>query len=448
MCLQVFKRKPEERIKDFEEVILDIDKAQALKEAERCLKCADPSCVKACPLNIDIPGFIKLIETDKIREAYFLIKEKNPFPQICSRVCPQENICESACVLGKKSKPIRIGKLERYVSDEFHKRGYKEEIKIKERKEKIAVIGSGPAGLAASWYLRKNGFKVSCFEALHKLGGVLIYGIPSFRLPKEIVDREIETLKKMGVEFILNCLIGRTLTIPQLFKAGFKGVIIATGAGLPKLLNIKGEEKRGIYSANEFLMRVNLMGAHLFPKKLTPLNIGKTTIVIGGGNTAIDCARVALRLNSKVKVCYRRTKEFMPARIEEIEHAEEEGVEFNFLLAPKEFKGKDFVESVVFEKMELRGLDSTQRPKPTPTGEFLEIKTDSVIIAIGQSPNPLIYKTHPDLEVLDGKLKVNKLLETTVKRVYAAGDIVKGEASVVEAIAQGILAAKNLIKTL
>ncbi len=448
MCLQVLKRKPEERIKDFKEVVLGLTPQQAIKEAQRCLKCKEPSCQKACPLKIDIPGFIRLIQTDNIKEAYFLIKEKNPFPGICSRVCPQENLCEKACVLNKKLKPIKIGKLERYVSDEFYKRGYQEEDSIEERNIKIAVIGSGPAGLAASWYLRRNGFKVSCFEALHKLGGVLVYGIPSFRLPKEVVDREIDNLKKMGVEFILNCLIGKTLTISQLFEAGFKRIVIATGAGLPKLLNIKGEEKKGVYSANEFLMRVNLMGAHLFPKKITPLNVGKNTIVIGGGNVAMDCARVALRLNSKVKVCYRRTKEFMPARIEEIENAEEEGIEFEFLLAPREIKGANSIESVVFEKMELKDLDSTQRPKPLPTGKFLEIKADTVIIAIGQTPNPLIYKTHPELEISNGKLKVNEYLETTIKGVYAAGDIVTGQATVVEAIAQAILTAKNLITTI
>ena len=436
----------EERRKTFKEVALGFKKEEAIKEAKRCLQCKTPSCIKGCPVEIDIKGFIKFIAQGKFKEAIKKIREKNSLPAVCGRVCPQENLCERSCVLNKKGAPIKIGYLERFVADWERKNKKKTKPKLKKRrKEKIAVIGSGPAGLVFSSEMAKRGFRVTLFEALHKVGGVLRYGIPEFRLPKKILDREIEYIKSLKVEIRTDFFVGKTKSIEELKKEGFKLFFLAIGAGSPKFLGIEGENLNQVYSANEFLVRINLMKSYLFPRYHTPIKIGEKVGVIGAGNVAFDCARVALRLGKEVFIIYRRGKEEMPARKEEVENAKEEGVKFIFLATPKKIISdeKGNVKGIICLKNELREKDSTGRriPYPLEGSEFL-VELDTVIVAIGTKPNPLIKKIVPDIELTeDGYIKVNEYFQTSVPYIFAGGDIVSGNATVINAIYQAKKAA-------
>ncbi|AZR73522.1 glutamate synthase (NADPH), homotetrameric [Anoxybacter fermentans] len=437
-----------ERIKNFNEVALGYSEADALKEAERCLNCKKPLCKQGCPVEVPIPEFIQAIKEKDYEKAIEILKSKNNLPAICGRVCPQENQCEKYCVMGKKHEPVAIGRLERWVADWDLNR--KKEVKsIEATKGKVAVVGAGPAGLTAAADLAKMGYKVTVFEAFHKAGGVLVYGIPEFRLPKEIVKREVEYIKQLGVELKLNFIIGKTKTIDELFEDGYEAVFIATGAGLPRFMNIPGENLNGVYSANEFLTRVNLMKAYRFPEYKTPIRVGKRVAVIGGGNVAMDAARTALRLGAESYVIYRRSEKEMPARLEEIHHAKEEGVKFKFLANPVEIIGNEKGEVIAIKciDMELGEPDESGRRRPIPKeGSEWVMEVDNVIIAIGNSPNPLVPRTTPDIETTKwGTIVVkNEDGETTKEGVFAGGDIVTGAATVIEAMGAGKRAARAI----
>jgi glutamate synthase (NADPH/NADH) small chain len=443
------KQDPKVRRKNFNEVALGYTEEQALAEANRCLQCKNAPCVKGCPVEIDIPAFIKLIRERKFDEAIKKIKEKNSLPAICGRVCPQEEQCQKQCTLGKVGDPVSIGRLERFVADWERQKGFNIPDKPKPTGKKVAVIGAGPAGLTVAADLAKLGHEVVIFESLHLPGGVLIYGIPEFRLPKSIVQAEVDYIKKLGVQIRLNHLIGRTYTIPELLKRGFDAVFIGTGAGLPQFLGVPGENLGGIYSANEFLIRVNLMKAYRFPEYDTPIKVGKKVAVIGAGNVAMDSARSALRLGAEeVFIVYRRSKEEMPARKEEIENAEEEGVKFKFLTAPTRFIGdeKGWVKQMECIRMELGPPDESGRRRPIPIkgSEFL-MDTDTVIIAIGRTPNPIIQRTTEGLAVTKwGTIVVDENGKTNIEGVYAGGDIVTGEATVISAMGAGKKAARAI----
>lgn len=456
------------RIKNFFEVSLGYSKEQAKQESLRCLQCKNSPCVKGCPVLIDIPAFINLIKEDKTKEALDKIKEKNNLPAVCGRVCPQEDQCEAACVLNNKKIPINIGALERYAAD-FELSGYpgsrlagkpanaafggtpllcggRQTGKLL----KVAVIGSGPAGLTCAADLAKMGYRVTIFESLHLGGGVLIYGIPEFRLPKDIVQREVDYIKSLGVEIKTDVLIGMTFTIDELFKEGFKAAFVATGAGLPQFLGIPGENLGRVYSANEFLTRVNLMKAYKFPEYATPVSIGSKVAVVGGGNVALDCARIALRLNKEVTLVYRRTKNEMPARVEEVENALEEGISFKLLTQPVRVIGDDlrFVKGLECIKMELGQLDDSGRRRPVPVkgSEFL-LNVDTVIIAIGQNPNPLLPKATAGLKTnKDGTICVDGNFMTAISGVFAGGDIITGADTVISAMGAGKKAAAAIDK--
>lgn len=452
MRQEIPKRPAQERINDFSEVALGYDQEQAIIEAERCLQCKNPQCVKGCPVEIDIPAFINLIKEKKFKSALAKIKEKNNLPAICGRVCPQEDQCEGACILKKKGEAINIGALERFASDY----GESEQFSFtpaSQLKEKIAIIGSGPAGLTCAADLAKEGYQVTIFESLHLPGGVLIYGIPEFRLPKSIVERELAYIKSLGVEIITGVLVGNTISFDHLKEFGYKAIFIAIGAGLPLFMNIAGENLNCVYSANEFLTRINLMKAYKFPQYHTPIKIGAHCCVIGGGNVAMDAARSALRLGSKVTVIYRRTEKEMPARKDEIENAKEEGIKFKFLIQPIEFLGDEdgYVNGIRCIKMQLDKPDESGRRKPVPIdGSEHIIECDTVVIAIGQRPNPLLPQRIKGLKL--GKIaniEVNhETMETSVPGVFAGGDIVSGAATVIEAMGQGKIAAKAIAKYL
>ncbi len=440
---------PSERIKNFEEVALGFNFEEALTEAARCLNCKTKPCELACPVNIKIPEFVELLYNEKITEAVSKIYETSLFPAICGRVCPQENYCEKACVLKDRFGSVSIGRLERFVADYARKNGI---IKLPECEKdngfKIACIGSGPASLAVAAELRKRGYDITIFEALHHFGGVLRYGIPSFRLPREIIDFEIENLKKMGVKFMKNVLIGKSISIEELMK-DFDAIFIGTGAGLPTPLNLPGENLIGVYSSNEFLTRVNLMDAGKFPQSDTPYYLGKKVVVVGGGNTAMDAARCAKRLGpEEVTVIYRRTRNEMPARAEEIENAMEEGIKFEFLTAPVGLEGdeKGYLKRVKCIRMELGEPDESGRRRPREIkGSEFYIEADSIIVAIGQSPNPLIQQTTKEL----GTNKWNCLIvdenqKTTIEGIYAGGDVVRGGATVLLAMKDGKNAARAI----
>ncbi|UCH31388.1 MAG: NADPH-dependent glutamate synthase [Candidatus Bathyarchaeota archaeon] len=444
------KQKPEVRKKNFKEVALGYTEGQAIAEAERCLQCPKPQCVEGCPVEIDIPAFIRLLLERKFDEAIEKIKEKNSLPAICGRVCPQEEQCQQHCVMGKAGDPINIGRLERFAADYEMKRKAGTHSKQATNGKKIAVIGGGPAGLTAAADLAKLGYKVVIFEALHKLGGVLVYGIPEFRLPKKIVAAEVDYVKKLGVDVKPNALIGRLFTIPELLNNGFDAVFIGTGAGLPRFLRLPGENFGGIYSANEFLIRVNLMKSYAFPSYDTPIRIGNEVAVIGAGNVAMDSARSALRLGAeKVSIVYRRSKEEMPARAEEIENAEEEGIIFRLLTNPTRFLGdeKGWVKQMECLQMQLGEPDESGRRRPIPikNSEFF-IDIDTAIIAVGRTPNPIIQRTTRGLETTKwGTIVVNEIsMETGLKGVYAGGDIVTGEATVISAMGAGKRAARAI----
>jgi len=448
------ERPVEERVKTFQEVNLGYTFELAQKEAQRCIQCPPnyAPCIKGCPVHINIPAFIAKIKDGDIKEALRIIWSDNTIPAITGRVCPQEDQCEGVCVVGKVGTAVNIGKLERFVADYAREKGIDKELleeelkKIEPKPGKVAIVGSGPAGLTAASELAKMGYKVTIFEALHEVGGVLIYGIPEFRLPKKILKIELEKLEKLGVEIRKNHLVGRTVTLEELLEE-YDAVFIGTGAGTPKLLNIPGILLGRIYSANEFLTRVNLMKAYEFPEYDTPVAVGKKVIVIGAGNTAMDAARSALRLGAEVIIAYRRGREDMTARIEEIHHAEEEGVKFEFFLNPVEFIGDENhrVKAVKFEKMKpLEERDSRGKRKIVRTGEYVTLEADTVIIAIGLEPNRIISESTGLKVNPNGTLVVDENLMTSIPGVFAGGDAIRGEATVILAMGDGKKAAKAI----
>jgi glutamate synthase (NADPH/NADH) small chain len=448
-AVEIPKQRPEIRRHNFNEVALGYTEEQALEEANRCLQCPKPQCIMGCPVEVPIPTFIKLLKEKKYDEAAKKVKEKNSLPAICGRVCPQEEQCQRFCVMGKVGDPVSIGRLERFVADWERQNEFSVPEKTSSTGKKVAIIGAGPAGLTAAADLSRLGHEVVIFEALHLPGGVLMYGIPEFRLPKSIVQTEADYVKKLGAKMYQNCLVGRTFTIPELLKTGFDAIFIGTGAGLPQFLGIPGENLGGIYSANEFLIRVNLMKAYAFPEYDTPIRIGKHVVVIGGGNVAMDSARCALRLGAEeVCIVYRRSREEMPARQEEIENAEEEGILCKFLANPIKFIGdeKGWVKAMECTCMELGPPDESGRRRPIPVkgSEFI-MDVDTVIIAVGRTPNPIIQRTTEGLEVTKwGTIVVNENGKTSLVGVYAGGDIVTGEATVISAMGAGKKAAKAI----
>ncbi len=443
---------PKKRIKNFHEVALGYSLEDALKEASRCLQCKDSPCVRGCPVNIEIPAFIKLIKEGKFDDAIKKIKEKNNLPAICGRVCPQENQCEKFCVMGKKFEPVGIGRLERFAADWEIKKGIKNPKKAKSTGKKVAVVGSGPAGLTCAGDLVKLGHEVTIFESLHKPGGVLVYGIPEYRLPKKIVEIEIDYIKKLGAEIKTDFVIGKILSVEELLEE-YDAVFIGTGAGLPRFLGIPGENLNGVYSANEFLTRVNLMKAYLFPEYDTPVKKGKRVAVIGAGNVAMDSARTALRLGAeKVYIVYRRSEKEMPARNEEIEHAKEEGIEFMLLTTPTEIIGDEnnWVKQMKCIKMKLGEPDESGRRRPIPIeGSEFPVDVDIVVIAIGQSPNPLVPEATKGLKIAKhGNIITDENGRTSLERVWAGGDIATGAATVIAAMGAGKKAAADIHKFL
>lgn len=441
-----------ERRHNFDAVEENFTPEQANAEASRCLNCKNPQCVKGCPVNIHIPDFIKALKEGDLNKAGNIIRETSMLPAVCGRVCPQERQCEGKCVLGIKGEPIAIGALERYVGDNTTA----QETEIIPSGKKVAIVGSGCAGITAAADLRKAGHDVTIFEALHKFGGVLRYGIPPFRLPRKVLDREIESLKKMGVKFEKNVIVGKSITLKQLKEDGFDAIFICSGAGLPKMMNIQGENLNGVFSANEFLTRVNLMQAN-DDKTATPLKVGKSVAVIGGGNVAMDAARTAVRVGfEKVYIVYRRTETELPARLEEIRHAKEEGVQFLFLRAPKQIYDKEgYVNGMQFEVMELGEPDESGRRSPVGTGKFVDLDVDTVIVALGTGPNPIIQKSAKtdglDFEtdrrgyfVVDSETR-----ETSISQIYAGGDVAPvGESNAINAMGAGKKAAKAICEYL
>jgi len=447
------RQDPKVRGKNFNEVALGYSAEQAKEEASRCIQCPKRSCTEGCPVEIDIPGFIKAIREGNMAEAVQTLKDKNSLPGICGRVCPQETQCEVACALAKKEAPIAIGRLERYVADWERantKSANSSIIKPTPSGKRVAVVGSGPAGLTAAAELAKLGHSVTIFEALHVAGGVLMYGIPEFRLPKEIVQAEVDYVTSLGVELTLDSVIGKIDTVDELLSNGYDAVFLGTGAGLPMFLNIPGENLNGIYSANEFLTRVNLMKAYKFPEYDTPVKVGKRVAVIGGGNVAMDSARCALRLGAEeVYIIYRRSEVEMPARREEVENAKEEGIQFKLLTNPKQFLGNEdnWVVGMECYEMELGEPDASGRRRPIvkPGSEFV-IDVDVVIVALGTTPNPLIAATTADLETTRwGTIVADEVIGKTKKpKVWAGGDIVTGAATVISAMGAGKRAAANI----
>ncbi|HTY13558.1 MAG TPA: NADPH-dependent glutamate synthase [Candidatus Omnitrophota bacterium] len=443
------ERPAEKRIRDFEEVALGFTLEAAVAEAKRCIQCKNPKCVGGCPVEIDIPGFLKLLAAGDIEGAVKKIKEKNSLPAICGRVCPQEDQCEKVCILGVKGKPVAIGALERFAAD--WERANKRAVApgMRTGGQKVAVVGSGPAGLTCAGDLARMGYQVTMFESLHSPGGVLSYGIPEFRLPKSIVKLEVDFVRSLGVELMCDVLIGRTITMGELFKQGYKAIFIGSGAGLPNQLGVPGENSQGVYFANEFLFRVNMMKAYRFPEYLTPVLIGKKVAVFGAGNVAMDAARCALRLGAeKVSILYRRSRTEMPARAEEIVRAEEEGIEFTLLVAPTmivpDEKGR--VKQVELLKMELGEPDSSGRRRPVPiAGSEYRLDIDMVVVAIGNSPNPLIPRATPELKTEKwGGVIIGDDKQTSIPGVFAGGDIVRGAATVISAMGDGKAAARAI----
>ena len=442
------EQEPNVRNKNFKEVATGYTEEMAIEEAQRCFKCKKPFCIMGCPVNVKIPEFIALVAEGKFEEAYYKIQETSSLPAVCGRVCPQESQCEMHCIRNKKGEPVGIGRLERFVADWYMKNGKSEPAKPESKGKRVAVVGAGPAGLTCAGDLAKLGYEVSVFEAFHTAGGVLVYGIPEFRLPKDIVAAEVDKLKELGVKIHTDMVIGKVLSIDELLnEEGFDAVFVGTGAGLPSFMGIEGENLNGVYSANEFLTRINLMKAYKFPEYDTPVYIGKKVAVVGGGNVAMDAARCAKRLGAEsVYILYRRGADEMPARSEEIQHAKEEGVEFRLLSNPIRILGDEegWVEKVECISMELSAPDESGRKSVTPIeGSEFAVDADSVVIAIGQTPNPLIRNTTPDLETnRRGCIIVKEETgETSKKGVYAGGDVVTGAATVILAMGAGKTAA-------
>ena len=442
---------PGERVRNFYEVPMGYTPEQAIAEARRCIQCKKPLCVGGCPVNIDIPWFIRLVGEGKFIEAARKIKETNGLPAVCGRVCPQEDQCEKVCIVGKKGEPVSIGRLERFVADYEREHG---EVAVPEiprwTGKKVAVVGAGPAGLTVAGDLVKKGHKVTVFEALHVAGGVLMYGIPEFRLPKKIVQAEVEYLRRMGVEIVMNAVVGKLDTIDELLSTGYEAVFVGSGAGLPNFMNIPGENLAGVYSANEYLTRVNLMKAYMFPEYDTPIIRGRKIAVFGGGNTAMDSARTAMRLcPEEVSIVFRRSKDELPARKEEIHHGEQEGVKFQLLTNPKRFIGDEEgrLKAVECVKMELGAPDESGRRRPVemPGSEFT-LECDVAIVAIGNGANPLIPQTTPDIKVNKwGNITVDQDTGRTSKKgVFSGGDIVRGGATVILAMGDGRKAADSI----
>ncbi len=430
-----------------EEVNMGLTLEEALTEAKRCLDCPNPTCMSGCPVSIDIPGFVKNIERNEILEAASILKQTSALPAVCGRVCPQEKQCEAACIYTQKlgKEAVAIGYLERFAAD-FERESGQASIPACAPNNgiKIAVVGSGPAGLSFAGDMAKRGYQVTVFEALHEIGGVLKYGIPEFRLPNDVIDVEIENIKKMGVEIITNCIVGKTITYEELKQEGYKGLFVASGAGLPRFMNISGENLIGVMSSNEYLTRINLMGASRDGD--TPVLSGKNVAIIGGGNTAMDAVRTAKRLGAnRAMIVYRRSEHEMPARIEEIKHAKEEGIEFLTLHNPIEYLGDErgHVTTMRLQKMELGEPDESGRRSPVEIpGAIDNIEVDTVIVSIGVSPNPLVPSSIQGLNVTKwGTLVVNDDLQTTIPAIYAGGDIVRGGATVILAMGDGRKAA-------
>lgn len=442
-------QEPNVRNKNFDEVALGYTEEMAINEAERCLNCKNPLCRNGCPVQIDIPAFIQKVAQGKFEEAYQIIAKSSSLPAVCGRVCPQETQCEGKCVRGIKNEPVAIGRLERFVADYHNAHCTEKQMKPTSNGHKVAVVGSGPSSLTCAGDLAKKGYDVTVFEALHVAGGVLVYGIPEFRLPKSIVSKEIEGLKEIGVKIQTNVVIGKSITIDELMQEeGFEAVFVGSGAGLPRFMNIPGESLNGVYSANEFLTRVNLMKAYL-PNSHTPIKHAKNVAVVGGGNVAMDAARSAKRLGAEnVYIVYRRSKDELPARHEEVEHAEEEGIIFKLLSNPIEILPDEnhFVGGIKCIEMELGEPDESGRRRPVPKkdSEFV-LDVDCVIMSIGTSPNPLIKSTTKGLEVNNrGGIIVDENEMTTKEGVYAGGDAVTGAATVILAMGAGKKAAKAI----
>jgi glutamate synthase (NADPH/NADH) small chain len=440
---------PKVRRYNFDEVTLGYTLEEAIQEANRCLQCKKPMCVEGCPVNIQIPRFIKAISEGDVEKALNVIRETNNLPAICGRVCPQEEQCEKLCILTKRGESVAIGRLERFAADFMMDKETNEPVMPKSNGKRVAVVGGGPAGLTAAADLAKLGYDVTIFEAFHELGGVLIYGIPEFRLPKSLVKKEIDGLLKLGVKFETNVIVGKTITIDELFEEGFEAVFIGSGAGLPRFMNIPGENLNGVYSANEYLTRINLMKAYDFPNSHTPIKRGKQVAVVGGGNVAMDAARCALRMGAEeVHIVYRRSEAEMPARLEEVHHAKEEGIIFDVLTNPVEIIGEDgWVKGLKCIRMSLGEADASGRRRPVPIegSEFI-MDTDIVIMAIGTSPNPLLTSNTPGIETEGwGGIKVDSETGATSREgVYAGGDAVTGAATVILAMGAGKKAAKAI----
>ena len=454
------KQDPKSRIKNFDEVALGFDEEDAVAEAKRCLVCKKPKCVAGCPVGIDIPGFIVKITEKDFEGAARVLRDKNSLPAVCGRVCPQEDQCEKECVLGKKDRAINIGALERFAADwdmanspqsTVHSPQKKRPSTVDRRPSttKVAAIGAGPAGLTCAADLAKMGYSVTIFESLHKPGGVLVYGIPNFRLPKNIIDVEVDYIKSLGVGLQLNMVIGKSVTVDELKKEGYEAFFIGTGAGLPYFLGIEGENLNGVYSANEFLTRINLMKAYLFPEYDTPVKVGRKAGVIGAGNVAMDAARCALRMGAEeVSIIYRRSEVEMPARVDEIQHAKEEGIKFELLTNPTRiFGNKDgWVEKIECTRNELGPPDDSRRRRPVPIkGSEFVMDIDTIVCAIGQGPNPLLLSTIPDMKLTKkGNIAADDAGKTSMAGIWAGGDIVTGAATVILAMGAGKKAARAI----
>ncbi|HEY5586555.1 MAG TPA: NADPH-dependent glutamate synthase [Ruminiclostridium sp.] len=448
------EQEPEIRNKNFKEVTLGYEDAMAIEEAQRCLNCKNKPCIAGCPVNVKIPEFIGLVAEGKFEEAYYKITETNNLPAVCGRVCPQETQCEQVCVRGKKGEPVAIGRLERFVADWYMQNCESNQTKPESNGIKVAVVGSGPSGLTCAGDLAKLGYQVTLFEAFHVPGGVLMYGIPEFRLPKALVQKEIQSVKNLGVDIQTNMVIGKILSIDELRNEGYKAVFVGSGAGLPSFMGIPGENFNGVYSANEFLTRINLMSAYRFPDTDTPVFVGKNVAVVGGGNVAMDAARSAKRLGAEnVYIIYRRSEAELPARIEEVHHAKDEGIIFKLLTNPKQIIGTEagWVKGIECVEMELGEPDKSGRRRPIEKkGSEHIIDIETVVIAIGNSPNPLIASTTPglDIQTWGGIIVEEETGATSRGGVYAGGDAVTGAATVILAMGAGKKAAEAIHKLL